>query len=310
MGVARVARCGMALAAVLGIAIGLGACSRIGSSMPGSFPSWLGGAPREVPLENQTAQQIYLGAEQMLAQGDAREAGQQFSEVERLYPYSEWAKRAMLMSAFAYHEGAQYAESRSAAERYLEFYPADVDAPYAQFLIALSYYDQIVDIGRDQTNAFDALQEMRDIIERYPDSEYAKSAQMKFELALDQLAGKEMEIGRYYLKRSEHLAAHQPLQEGDPDLRHDQSRTGGAAPPCGDLPVDRTRRTGAGRGGSARLQLSGLGLVRRQLRAADRARPAARQCRRQLAEPDLPPGRPGGMALIPGAAARHRCCSR
>ena len=100
----------------------------------------------------------------------------------------------MLMSAFSYHEGALYAESRAAAERYLEFFPADVDAPYAQFLIALSYYDQIVDIGRDQTDAFEALQEMRDIIERYPDSEYAKSAQMKFELALDHLAGKEMEM--------------------------------------------------------------------------------------------------------------------
>ena len=130
-----------------------------------------------------------------------------FAEVERLYPYSEWAKRAMLMSAFAYHEGGLYAESRAAAERYLEFFPADVDAPYAQFLIALSYYDQIVDIGRDQANTFEALQEMRDIIERYPDSEYAKSAQMKFELALDHLAGKEMEIGRYYLDRGHYTAA-------------------------------------------------------------------------------------------------------
>ena len=165
----------------------------------GSGIGSLGFGSREVPLETQSPQQIYLGAEALLADGRPREAGEQFSEVERLYPYSEWAKRAMLMSAFAYHEGGLYAESRAAAERYLEFFPADVDAPYAQFLIALSYYDQIVDIGRDQSNAFEALQEMRDIIERYPDSEYAKSAQMKFELALDHLAGKEMEIGRYYL---------------------------------------------------------------------------------------------------------------
>jgi outer membrane protein assembly factor BamD len=159
------------------------------------------------PIESRTAQEIYLGAEQFLNEGDAQRAGDQFGEVERLYPYSEWSKRAMLMSAFAYHEASKYADSRSAAERYLEFYPADVDAPYAQFLIALSYYDQIVDIGRDQSNAFDALQEMRDIIERYPDSEYAKSAQMKFELALDHLAGKEMEIGRYYLSRGFYTAA-------------------------------------------------------------------------------------------------------
>ncbi len=209
MGVARVASRGLALAAVLGLCV-LGGCSRLGSggSSIGSLGvGSLGFGNQAPPVESQTAQQIYLGAEQTLAQGDPRKAGQQFSEVERLYPYSEWAKRGMLMSAFAYHEAAQYAESRSAAQRYLEFYPADVDAPYAQFLIALSYYDQIVDIGRDQTNAFEALQEMRDIIERYPDSEYAKSAQLKFELALDHLAGKEMEIGRYYLSRGFYTAA-------------------------------------------------------------------------------------------------------
>ncbi|WP_424932105.1 outer membrane protein assembly factor BamD [Amaricoccus macauensis] len=162
---------------------------------------------REEPIETRSAQQIYLDAEGLLAEGQPRDAGEMFSEVERLYPYSEWAKRSMLMSAFAYHEGAQYAESRAAAQRYLEFFPADVDAPYAQFLIALSYYDQIVDIGRDQANTFEALQEMRDIIERYPDSEYAKSAELKFELALDHLAGKEMEVGRYYLSRGHYTAA-------------------------------------------------------------------------------------------------------
>jgi outer membrane protein assembly factor BamD len=194
-------------AAVVGLSVALGGCSRVGSSMPGSFPSWMGGSAREVPVENQSPQQIYLSGEALLSDGQPREAGQVFSEVERLYPYSEWAKRAMLMSAFAYHEGGLYAESRGAAERYLEFFPADVDAPYAQFLIALSYYDQFVDIGRDQTDAFEALQEMRDIIERYPDSEYAKSAQLKFELALDHLAGKEMEVGRYYLNRGHYTAA-------------------------------------------------------------------------------------------------------
>jgi outer membrane protein assembly factor BamD len=162
---------------------------------------------RPDPIETRSAQQIYLEGEAQLADGRARDAGETFSEVERLYPYSEWAKRAMLMSAFAYHEGGQYAESRAAADRYLEFFPTDAEAPYAQFLIALSYYDQIVDIGRDQSNTFDALTEMRDIIERYPDSEFAESAQMKFELALDHLAGKEMEVGRYYLSRGHYTAA-------------------------------------------------------------------------------------------------------
>ena len=217
MQVAGEASRGLALALVMALGFALAGCSNLTGSMgsaPGSLGSGagsglgsLGFGPRQTPVEQMTAQQIYLDAEQILSQGNARKAGQQFSEVERLYPYSEWAKRAMLMSAFAYHEAGQYAESRSAAERYLDFYPADVDAPYAQFLIALSYYDQIVDIGRDQTNAFEALQEMRDIIERYPDSDYAKSAQLKFELALDHLAGKEMEIGRYYLSRGFYTAA-------------------------------------------------------------------------------------------------------
>jgi outer membrane protein assembly factor BamD len=165
------------------------------------------GGGRQPPIETRSAQAIFLDAEAMLADGRPREAAEMFDEVERLYPYSEWAKRAMLMSAFAYHEGALYAESRAAADRYLSFFPADVDAPYAQFLIALSYYDQIVDIGRDQANTFEALQEMRDIIERYPDSDYAVSAQMKFELALDHLAGKEMEVGRFYLGRGHYTAA-------------------------------------------------------------------------------------------------------
>jgi outer membrane protein assembly factor BamD len=166
-----------------------------------------GGGEREVPIEARSPEEIYLGAESLLASGRPREAGQQFAEVERLYPYSEWAKRAMLMSAFAYHEGRLYNESRAAANRYLDFFPADVDAPYAQFLVALSYYDQIVDVSRDQKNTFDALQELRDIIERYPESEYAKSAEMKFELTLNHLAGKEMEVGRYYLKRGHYAAA-------------------------------------------------------------------------------------------------------
>jgi outer membrane protein assembly factor BamD len=193
---------GLALLCILGSSLVLSGC---GGSL--RLPSLSDDSTRETALAAQTPQQIYMDAEAQLSEGNPKKAGDTFGEVERLYPYSDWAKRAMLMSAFAYHEASQYDQSRSAAQRYLEFYPADVDAPYAQFIIALSYYDQITDIGRDQDNTFQALQEMRDIIERYPDSEYAKSAQMKFELALDHLAGKEMEIGRYYLNRGHYTAA-------------------------------------------------------------------------------------------------------
>ncbi len=159
------------------------------------------------PLENQPPEQIFKAAEAELASGQEEEAARLFSEVERLYPYSEWAKRGIVMSAFAYHQGKEYEQARSAAQRYLDFYPADEDAAYAQYLMALSYYDQIDKVGRDQGNTFQALQALRVVIERYPDSEYAKSAILKFELAIDHLAGKEMEVGRYYLKRGHFTAA-------------------------------------------------------------------------------------------------------
>jgi outer membrane protein assembly factor BamD len=111
------------------------------------------------------------------------------------------------MQAFTLHKAKKYPEARDAAQRYLDFYPGDEDAPYAMYLIALSYYDQIDDVGRDQGLTFQALQGMRDVIETYPDSEYARTAILKFDLAFDQLAAKEMEVGRYYLKRGNYTAA-------------------------------------------------------------------------------------------------------
>jgi len=158
-------------------------------------------------LESRTPEEIYRLAEGLLEQGNAVRAGSTFGEIERLYPYSEWAKRAMMMSAFSYHTAGDYELSRSAAQRYLDFFPADDDAAYAQFLVALSHYDRIVDVGRDQGTTFEALQALGATIERYPNSEYAASARLKFDLALNHLAGQEMEIGRYYLKRGHYTAA-------------------------------------------------------------------------------------------------------
>ncbi len=157
-------------------------------------------------LELLTAEQIFRLGEDYLQRGEPDKAADTFDEIERLYPYSQWSKRATMMSAFSYHNAGEYEDSRSAAQRYLDFYPADDDAAYAQFLISLSYYDQIVDVGRDQGNTFEALQSLRATIERYPDSEYAQSARLKFDLTLDHLAGQEMEIGRYYLKRGHYVA--------------------------------------------------------------------------------------------------------
>lgn len=159
------------------------------------------------PLENFTPKEIYDRAEYELDTGNLEESARYFSEVERLYPYSEWAKRALIMQAFALHRDRKYEDARAAAQRYIDFYPADDDAAYAQYILALTYYDQIGEVGRDQGVTFQALQALRTVIERYPDSPYARSAILKFDLAFDHLAGKEMEIGRYYLKRGFYAAA-------------------------------------------------------------------------------------------------------
>ncbi|MBJ6369992.1 outer membrane protein assembly factor BamD [Sedimentitalea arenosa] len=165
------------------------------------------GADRTESLEAYTPEQIFERGEYDLANGNEDDAAWYFSEIERLYPYSSWAKRALIMQAFAHHQDKDYPNSRAAAQRFIDFYPADQDAAYAQYLLALSYYDQIDEVGRDQGLTFQALQALRTVIEVYPDSEYATSAILKFDLAFDHLAGKEMEIGRYYLKRQHYTAA-------------------------------------------------------------------------------------------------------
>ena len=162
---------------------------------------------REGALDALSAQEIYTRGEMALAEGDPEDAAYFFGEIERLYPYSDWAQRALIMQAMAYHQDRDYPNSRGAAQRYLDFYPNTSDAAYAQYLLALSYYDQIEDIGRDQGLTFQALQALRTVIEQYPGSEYASAAVPKFDLAFDHLAAKEMEIGRYYLKRRNYAAS-------------------------------------------------------------------------------------------------------
>ena len=165
-------------------------------------------AAETLPLENYTAEEIYKRGEVILeGDGKPEEALNYFQEVERLYPYSEYAKRALIMQAYTLHKSKSYEEARAAAQRFLDFYPGDEDAAYASYLLALSYYDQIDEVGRDQGLTFQALQALRTVIEQYPDSEYARSSMLKFDLAFDHLAGKEMEIGRYYLKRGNYTAA-------------------------------------------------------------------------------------------------------
>ncbi len=165
------------------------------------------GKGKKVDLEGQSAEQIFRQAEYQLEVNRADDAAALFGEVERLYPYSELAKRALIMQAFSLHKDKEYEGARAAAQRYIDFYPADEDAAYAQYLLALSYYDQIDEVGRDQGLTFQALQALRTVIERYPDSEYARSAVLKFDLAFNHLAAKEMEIGRFYHRKKHYTAS-------------------------------------------------------------------------------------------------------
>ena len=161
----------------------------------------------EVAIEDRSAREIFDEAEGLLSDGDPQAAAETYDEVERLFPFSQLAKRATIMSAFANFEANNFPAARSSAGRYLDLYPSDVDAPYAQYLIALSYYDNIVDVGRDQATTKNALQELTEVVQRYPESEFARDARLKIDLTNNHLAGKEMEVGRYYLKRGHHLAA-------------------------------------------------------------------------------------------------------
>ncbi|TQV68976.1 outer membrane protein assembly factor BamD [Aliiroseovarius halocynthiae] len=195
---------GMVLAGCSGGSGSLGFGSLGGGS---SNQGVLGSRVEKRPIDQWSAEEIFKRGEYDLESGDPSEAAKWFGEVERLYPYSEWAKRALIMQAFSHHKDREYELARASAQRYIDFYPGDEDAAYAQYLLAISYYDQIDLIGRDQGLTYQALQALRVVIERYPDTEYAKSAILKFDLAFDHLAAKEMEIGRYYLKRKHYTAS-------------------------------------------------------------------------------------------------------
>ncbi len=160
-----------------------------------------------IDVENSGPAEIYEKGELELNKNKNERAAEYFGEIERLFPYSEWAKRGLIMQAFAYHKDRKYELSRGAASRFVDFYPADVDVAYAQYLIGLSYFDQINDVGRDQGVTRNALEAFRVLFEQFPKSEYAEPAKSKFDLAFDHLASKEMEVGRYYLKDGHYSAA-------------------------------------------------------------------------------------------------------
>ena len=153
------------------------------------------------------AELIYNQAVNQMDRGDWGDAKLLFQEVERQHPFSKWARRSMLMSAYASYRSADYDESVAMAQRFIGLHPGSDSAPYAYYLIAINYYDQIYDVGRDQATTTSAEAALQQVVRRYPESDYARDARLKLELTHDHLAGKEMSIGRYYLKENQQLAA-------------------------------------------------------------------------------------------------------
>ncbi len=185
------------------LALSLGACG-------GNVPSLGVGSlfsKEEAPLEAREPQAIFADAQDNLKKDKPKTAAFLFDEVERLYPYSDVAKDAMLMSAVASYEAQEYDKAVLAAERFVGFYPSDDQTAYARHIIAQSYYEQIVDVGRDQGMTIQAKQALDELIARHPESKYARDASIKRDLTVDQIAGKEMAVGRYYLKNGQYIGA-------------------------------------------------------------------------------------------------------
>jgi outer membrane protein assembly factor BamD len=180
----------------------------VGAFMIGSL-AVLGGcsSDAELPYEERPVEQIYNKAMDYLADGSYQKAAKEFDEVERQHPYSVWARRATLMSAYAHYKVNEYDDAILTAQRYISLHPGSKETAYAYYLVALCYYEQISDVGRDQKMTQDALASLLALVQRYPQSEYARDARIKLDLTMDHLAGKEMEIGRYYLKRHDYIAA-------------------------------------------------------------------------------------------------------
>ena len=171
-------------------------------SLPG-----LGEGDELAQFSDKSVEALYNNALDNLEAGWHQNAAKLFDELERQHPYSAWAIKAQLMAAYSHYQQGAYDEAIIALDRYIELHPGHRDIAYAYYLKGLSYYEQISDVGRDQKMSELALATLRDIVKRFPDTPFARDARIKLELTRDHLAGKEMEIGRYYMQRREYLAA-------------------------------------------------------------------------------------------------------
>ena len=192
------------LSLALGASLGLSGCETVGS--------WFGANDaakdtKDAEYVERPIDAIYAAAWKKIKSNEWEDAAKQFDEVERQHPYSVWARRAMLMSAFCYYQANKYPDAITAADAYISLHPGSHEVAYAFYLKAISLYEQIVDVGRDQTNTEAALVALQDVVQRFPDTEYARDATLKIDLTIDHIAGKEMAVGRYYLQRGDYIGA-------------------------------------------------------------------------------------------------------
>ena len=166
-----------------------------------------GGKKADTAYVARDVSSLYTAATKTMNGADYEQAAKLFDEVERQHPYSVWARRAQLMSAFNYYMAQKYTDAINSAQRFVTIHPGNAEAPYAQYLIGMSFYQQIDDVARDQTTTQQASDAFGELIRRYPDTRYAADARIKLDLIKDHLAGKEMEIGRFYQRSGQWLAA-------------------------------------------------------------------------------------------------------
>jgi outer membrane protein assembly factor BamD len=191
---------------------GLAAVLVVSAAMSLSGCAWLDSQTkpkeeRDAAYQERPIDQIYGDAWKKVRSGDWANAAKQFAEVERQHPYSVWARRATLMSAYCYYQANKYTEAVATSDNYISLHPGSKEVAYAFYLKAVSLYEQIVDVERDQSNTEAALVALQDVVQRFPETEYARDATLKIDLTLDHLAGKEMEIGRYYMKKGDYIGA-------------------------------------------------------------------------------------------------------
>ncbi|MBD2746440.1 outer membrane protein assembly factor BamD [Microvirga sp. BT688] len=193
-----------ARALILGVCgLGLAGCDTLSSLNP--FEKDTSYKPEIV--SNLPAEEIYNDGLARVQKGDFDGAVTKFSSLDKQYPYTDWARKGLIMEAYANYEGGFYDEAITASRRYLQSYPNTTDAAYAQYIMASSYYDQIPDITRDQEKSERAILSLQELVQRYPNSEYVSDARKKIQVASDQLAGKELEVGRFYLQKRNYAGA-------------------------------------------------------------------------------------------------------